>query len=67
MSAVPADQAPTNVEFQWLAALVRAEHARQEYAQYLRAADTDETVERRLWLQLWHAERRREELFRMLS
>jgi hypothetical protein len=51
----------------WKAALVQAEYARQDYAQYQRASDQDESELGRLWLRLWLAERRRDELFRRLE
>jgi hypothetical protein len=56
-----------DVEAEWLAAVVQVEHARQHYAQYLRAADKEESEVERLWLYLWLAERRRDELFRRLA
>jgi hypothetical protein len=67
MSTSPQTEVEANVEGEWLAALVQVEHARQDYAQYLRAADTEESEAGRLWLHLWLAERRRDELFRRLD
>lgn len=68
MSTTPrADSDDDYVEAQWRAAVVQAEHARQEYAQHLRAADRDESELGRLWVRLWLAERRRDELFRRLD
>jgi len=67
MSASPQTEVEANVEGEWLAALVQVEHARQDYAQYLRAADREESEVGRLWLHLWLAERRRDELFRRLD
>jgi hypothetical protein len=54
-------------EAAWSEALVQAEYARRDYAQCLRAPERDESELRRLWLRLWFAERRREELFRRLD
>lgn len=54
-------------EAEWRAALVQAEYARRDYDQCLRGPDRDESELGRLWLRLWLAERRREELFRRLK
>ena len=59
--------ANVNAEVEWLAALVQVQNARQNYAQYLRATDREESEVERLWLYLWLAERRRDELFRRLD
>lgn len=67
MSATPKTDGNDYVEAQWRAALVQAERARQDYAQHLRAADREESELGRLWLRLWLAERRRDELFRRLD
>jgi hypothetical protein len=67
MSASPRAEMAADVEAEWRAAMVQAEHARQDYAQYLRAADREESELGRLWLRLWLAERRRDELFRRLD
>ena len=67
MSATPRADGNDYVEAQWRAALVQAEQARQDYALCLRAADREESELGRLWLRLWLAERRREELFRRLA
>ena len=66
MSASPQADA-TDTEADWRSALIRAERARQEYALYLKAPDRDESELQRMWLQLWLAERRRDELFRRLG
>jgi hypothetical protein len=55
MSATPRADDNDYVEAQWRAALVRAEQARQDYAQCLRAANRDESELGRLWLRLWLA------------
>lgn len=67
MSATPRADGNDYVEAQWRAAVVQVEHARQDYAQCLRAADPDESELGRLWLRLWLAERHRDELFRRLD
>ena len=67
MSASPRAQMAADVEAEWGVAMVQAEHARQDYAQHLRAADREESELGRLWLRLWLAERRRDELFRRLD
>jgi hypothetical protein len=54
-------------EAAWSEALVQAEYARRDYAQCLKAPERDESELGRLWLRLWLAERRREELFRRLE
>jgi hypothetical protein len=54
-------------EAAWKVALVQAEHARRDYAESLRATAGDEAELGRLWLRLWLAERRRDELFRRLE
>jgi hypothetical protein len=60
MSARPTDDNDRH----WREALVEVEHARQAYVEHLKASD-DETAEiDRLWLRLWRAERRRDELMK---
>jgi hypothetical protein len=49
------------------AALKSSGHSRQEYVEYLRSMDTEESELGPLWLRLWRAERRRDELFRSLD
>jgi hypothetical protein len=46
---------------------LKSSTARQDYIQYLRAPDREESEVGRLWLRLWLAERRRDELFRILD
>jgi hypothetical protein len=67
MSSTPRADGNDYVEAQWRAALVQAEQARQDYVLCLRAADREESELGRLWLRLWLAERRRDELFRRLD
>jgi hypothetical protein len=55
------------VEQQWRAAVVEVERARSEYLEHLRGVDRDEAESGRLWLRLWLAERRRDELFRVMD
>jgi hypothetical protein len=67
MSSLSEAAAPAEAEVQWLEAVVQVEHARQDYAQYLKSSDKVESEVGRLWLRLWLAERRRDELFRQLD
>jgi hypothetical protein len=67
MSSLSEVEAPAEAEVQWLAAVVQVEHARQDYAQYLKSPEKLEAEVGRLWLRLWRAERRRDELFRELD
>jgi hypothetical protein len=66
MSALPRT-GDDQIEEAWRQMVVEAEYARQEYAEYLRTVDGEESELRRLWLRLWRAERRRDELFRNLN
>lgn len=50
---------------EWRAAVLEVEHARQEYARALAAADHGETEVDIMWLRLWRAERRRDELAKL--
>jgi hypothetical protein len=59
--------AAAGTEVLWRAALVHAEHLRLEYSQLSEAADTAEFELEELWLLLWHADERREALFRALE
>jgi len=61
------DDVNGQIEQAWREAVVEVEHARQEYIAYLRMTDRSENEVGRLWLQLWRAERRRDELFRMME
>jgi hypothetical protein len=67
MSSLIEAEAPAETEIQWLAAVVQVEHARQDYAEYLKSPEKLEAESGRLWLRLWLAERRRDELFRQLD
>ena len=68
MNVIPSLEAElSDGEAAWNAAIVQAAYARRDYAQCLRASDRDESVLERLWLRLWLAERRRDELFRRLK
>lgn len=64
MSTLPQNQ--TRAEREWRDAVVEAEKSRQEFEQKLRKDDGegDERAIGRLWLRLWRAERRRDELLR---
>jgi len=57
----------SNAESAWNAALIQVEYARLDYAQCLKSPDRDESELERLWLHLWQAERRRDELFRRME
>jgi hypothetical protein len=67
MSPTPRSADTENIEAEWRAALIQAERLRQEYSHHLGASDTEEPDLERLWLKLWTAERRREELFRAID
>jgi hypothetical protein len=51
-------------ESEWRTTLVEIETARREYAALLETHENNERAIGRLWLRLWHAERRRDELLR---
>jgi hypothetical protein len=59
-------ESPSDIEGAWYIALVQAERLRQDYVQHERAADIAELEPESLWLLLWLAERRRDELFCLL-
>jgi hypothetical protein len=61
------DSGPNDVEAAWKEALVQAQNARRDYTEGLRATVEDEAELGRLWLRLWLAERRRDELLRRLE
>lgn len=67
MLASPESGLDASIEQAWRDALVEAERARQAYAEYLRHTLRDESELERLWLRLWSAERRRDQLLRMLD
>ncbi len=50
---------------EWRAAVLEVEQARLEYARALAAADHGETEVDMMWLRLWRAERRRDELTKL--
>lgn len=64
MSVPP--QGSKDTEREWRDALVEVETLRQQYEQRVGEVegDTDERAIGRLWLRLWQAERRRDELLR---
>jgi hypothetical protein len=66
MSDSPQRESPGAVEQQWRAAIVEVERVRREYIEQLRTTDGGESESGRLWLRLWNAERRRDELFRTM-
>jgi hypothetical protein len=49
---------------EWRAALIEVEEARQQYARVLTAADSVDSEVDNVWLRLWRAERRRDELIK---
>jgi hypothetical protein len=49
---------------EWRAALIEVEEARRQYARVLTAANSAESELDSVWLRLWRAERRRDELLR---
>ena len=63
---LPARQAVGSAvkERECLEVIVEAERAWQAYAEGVRSMDTDTPAIGRLWLKLWLAERRRDELIR---
>jgi hypothetical protein len=61
------DSGSNDAEAAWKEALVQAENARRAYTEGLRATVEDEAELGRLWLRLWLAERRRDELLRRLE
>ena len=67
MSALPRADDSGHVEQAWREMVVEVEYARQDYVEYLRATDTEDSEFGRRWLRLWRAERRRDELFRNLD
>jgi hypothetical protein len=67
MSEAVRPESGSDAERAWCAALVQAEHLRQNYVQHQSAADIAELELESLWLHLWIAERRRDELFSRLG
>lgn len=51
-------------ESEWRTTLIEIERARREYEALLRSHQSNERAIGRLWLRLWRAERRRDELLR---
>lgn len=49
---------------EWRAAVVELEQARVQYARVLAQPDSEDRDVDRVWLRLWRAERRRDELIR---
>jgi hypothetical protein len=50
---------------EWRAAVLEVEQARKEYARVLAAASSAETEVDIMWLRLWRAERRRDDLVKL--
>ena len=49
---------------EWRAALIEVEEARKQYARVLSAAGSVDSEVDNVWLRLWRAERRRDELIK---
>jgi hypothetical protein len=68
MSALPQDHAGTSTEREWRETIVEVENLREEYERRLGdgdgAGESNDRAIGRLWLRLWRAERRRDELLR---
>ena len=52
-----------DIEIQWRTAVVEAQRAHSEYVEHLRTVADNDPIADQLWLRLWRAERRRDELF----
>jgi hypothetical protein len=50
---------------EWRAALIEVEAARQQYARVVTAGDSEDAEVDNVWLRLWRAERRRDELIKL--
>ena len=68
MSATPGKQANSASERDWRETLVEIEKSREEYERRINTTDDASEAEEhaigRLWLRLWRAERRRDELLK---
>ena len=53
-----------STESDWRTTLIEIERARRAYEALLQTHESDERAIGRLWLRLWRAERRRDELLR---
>jgi hypothetical protein len=51
---------------EWLQVMIEVERAWQSYAEHVRSKGMDDPAIGRLWLRLWRAERRRDELLKTL-
>jgi hypothetical protein len=67
MPTMPSSTEDEDPEAEWRAALVHAEHLRLEYSRQLDAIDAKAPELEDLWLKLWSAERRRDDLFRAID
>jgi hypothetical protein len=67
MSTPAQNLEPAFTDRAWCEALLEVEYARIAYLQQLRLPDPDERELDRLWLRLWRAERRRDELHRVVE
>jgi hypothetical protein len=55
-----------NGDQEWLQVMIEVERAWQAYAECVRSKGMDDPAIGRLWLRLWRAERKRDELIRTL-
>jgi len=65
---MPTNQSEEGVDScspEWRAAVLEVERARQEYARVLAAGNSAETEVDIVWLRLWRAERRRDDLAKL--
>lgn len=65
MSANQSEQSVDPCSPEWRAAVLEVEQARREYARVLAAANSAETELDIMWLRLWRAERRRDDLAKL--
>jgi hypothetical protein len=54
-------------ESEWRTTLIEIERARRDYEALLESHESNERAIGRLWLRLWRAERRRDELLRSVE
>jgi hypothetical protein len=65
MGAEQAEEGMDGCSPEWRAAVLEVEQARQDYARVLAAGSSGETEVDIMWLRLWRAERRRDELAKL--
>jgi hypothetical protein len=64
MLSVQRTEDPQGLDRDWVEAFIEVERAFRAYDEYLRSHDDDDPSIGRLWLRLWLAERRRDELIK---